>query len=75
MNTLHELGTAVGLDESDIWLAKKYRTIHNDFEDNLIIAAAQRANVTYLVTNDKKLIQHAPIAALTPEDVTKLISE
>lgn len=75
LNTLHELGTAVGLDESDIWLAKKYRSIHNDFEDNLIIAAAQRANVTYLVTNDKKLIQHAPIAALTPEDVTKLISE
>lgn len=75
LDTLHELGTAVGLDESDIWLAKKYRSIHGDFEDNLIIAAAQRANVTYLVTNDKKLILHAPIAALTPKAVIELIND
>lgn len=37
--------------------------------------AAQRAHVTYLVTNDTKLILHSPVAALTPEAAIKLLDE
>ena len=37
-----------------------------DFEDDLIIAAARRANADYLVTNDKELALHSPVVALDP---------
>lgn len=59
---------AVGADESDVWLACKYRRVHDDFEDDLLIAAAQRAQADYLVTNDERLLKHAPVAALSARD-------
>ena len=42
-------------------------------EDNLVVAAAQRADATYLVTNDEALIKHAPVAALAPADALALL--
>ena len=41
--------------------------------DNLIVAAAQRSNATYLITSDELLIKHAPVAALTPSDALTLL--
>lgn len=73
VNNMREQATAVGADESDLWQACNLRSIHNDLEDNLIVAAAQRANATYLVTNDETLIKHAPVATLTPGDALKLL--
>ena len=51
-----------------VWLACKYRQVHDDFEDDLLIAAAQRAQADYLVTNDERLLKHAPVAALSARD-------
>lgn len=68
VETMGELGTPVGADVSDFWLARKYRSLHSDLEDNFVLAAAQRVNVDVLVTNDAKLIQHAPICAMTAQD-------
>ena len=73
VDNMRELATAVGMDESDLWLACKYRTLTWDLEDNVVLAAAQRAEADYLVTNDRELIQHATIAALTPADMTALL--
>lgn len=73
VNNMRERATAVGADESDIWMACKLRSVHNDLEDNLVVAAAQRANATYLVTSDELLIKHAPVAALTPGDAFALL--
>lgn len=73
VNNMREIATAVGADESDAWLACKLRSVHADLEDNLVIAAAQRANATYLVTNDEALIKHAPVAALTPSDALAML--
>lgn len=70
---LGEIATAVGADESDVWIARKLRSAHSDLEDNLIIAAAMRAKATYLVTNDEQLIKHAPVAALTPADAIAML--
>lgn len=66
--------TAVGADGSDLWLADKYLSTHSDFEDNLVLAACQRAHVDYLVTNDQKLIQHANVMAKTPADMVALLT-
>lgn len=66
---MSNMATCVGADESDIWLAKKNHAIHRDFEDDLIIAAVQRADADYLVTSDIELIKHAPVATLSPQDM------
>lgn len=68
VNHLREEAVAVGADQADMWLACKYRGVHEDFEDNLVIAAAQRSGAAYLVTNDEQLVKHAPVPALGPDD-------
>lgn len=72
---MREVATAVGADESDVWLASKYRSIHPDLEDDFVIAAAKRAHATYLVTSDKNLVRKAPVAALFPQDALLLLSD
>lgn len=73
--SIQEHAFAVGSDLSDVWMACKLRSFHNDLEDNFVIAAAMRANATCLVTNDEKLIKHSPVLALTPENALKLLEE
>lgn len=68
VNHMRENAFAISIGQSDVWYAAKMRGVHGDFEDNLVLAAAERANATYLVTNDEQLIKHAPVTALTPHD-------
>ena len=68
VNHMRENAVAVDIGHADVWFAAKLRTVHNDFEDNLILAAAEKAKPTFLVTNDEQLIKHATVAALTPTD-------
>lgn len=70
---MQEMGTAVGADGSDLWLACKLREMHDNLEYDIILAACERAKVDYLVTRDKKLIADAPVAALTPQKMTLLL--
>ena len=72
---MDEIATAVGADSSDVWLARKYQRIHADFEDCLVLAAAQRARADCLVTNDEALLRHAPVAALSVGDFLALAGE
>ncbi len=57
VRNMTENATAVGADASDLWLADKYLALHRDYEDNLVLAACKRAQVDYLVTNDRKLLE------------------
>lgn len=50
------------------------RSLHEDFEDDLVLAAARSIRADFLVTSDEKLIQHSPVAALTPAAMTSLLS-
>lgn len=75
VSNMCEVATAVGLDVTDIWLARKCQRIHADFEDCLVLAAAERAKADYLVTNDEALLRHAPCAALSVEDMLALLGE
>lgn len=68
LRNLEEIATAVGCDQSDVWMARAQRCLHEDYEDNLVIAAAQRSGADLLVTNDESLVRHSPVAALTCED-------
>lgn len=61
-----EFATVVGVDHGDAYVATKYKSVHGDFEDDLVIAAAQRADVDFLVTNDLRLQKHSSVQAFTP---------
>lgn len=65
--------TVVPADTSDITVARYFHQVHRDFEDDLILAAAERSGADYLVTSDKKLRARAPVAALTPADMLTLL--
>lgn len=73
VNNMCEIATAVGVDEGDIWLARKYKSLTGDLEDNLVLAAAQRAKPDFLITSDRQLIQRATVAALTPADMLNVL--
>lgn len=53
--------------------AMTLRGYHDDFEDDLLIAAAQQNDVTLLISSDKELLAHAPVPCLTPDDATVLL--
>ena len=52
LSVLSQLATPVPCDLSDIWMASRQRELHSDYEDDLIIAAAIRAQADLLVTNE-----------------------
>lgn len=73
IDSMVEVGTPVGADIGDVWLARHMRDIHSDFEDDMVLAAAERARASHLVTSDRKLIQKSTVAAFTPEDMLKVL--
>ena len=70
---LRTLATAIAADESDAWRACKYRPLTNDLEDNFVLAAAERAEVDFIVTNDRQLLQKATVNAYTPADAALML--
>lgn len=73
LQNMRDFATAVGVDEADLWLASKYRSVSSDFEDNVLIAAAQRANADYLVTWDAALLRTPIVRTATPLEMLALI--
>lgn len=73
VQNMRENATAVGADNSDVWLAFKYRPLLDDLEDDLVLAAAERSQADMLVTNDQQLISKATVPAHTPADAAILL--
>lgn len=69
VKNMSELATAVGVDASDVWLALKLFNLHSDVEDDLILAAMERSEASFLVTNDAQLVRHAKCAVMTAQDM------
>ena len=69
-----ELAAAGPSDHADALMALKHRSLHGDYEDNLVIACAMRTNARLLVTNDEMLIKHSPVPALSTEDAGALLA-
>lgn len=67
------LATIIPADTSDFHTARYFHEVHKDLEDDLILAAMKRSGADYLVTNDKKLLLHAPVAAINPGDMLALL--
>ena len=73
VDALDGCATAVGVDASDIWLARKYWKVHADFEDCLIMAAAKRAKADYILTRDADFLRHSVVPALSPTELLDLL--
>ena len=54
----------VPIGQSEVWSACSLRHLHDDFEDDLILAAALRAEASYIVTGDKRFEHHIPQASV-----------
>ncbi len=64
--------------DTNVWVdlyvpGRPLRDQHAEIEDNLIVAACMRIKADYLVTNDEKLLRHAPVAAVTPRQMVRLL--
>ena len=73
VRALWEFAALVPADQSDFVAGRYFHQVHPDLEDDFILAATSRAEADYLVTNDKRLLSHAPVAALTPTDMLTLL--
>ena len=59
----------VPVGQNEALRAMTYRDLHDDFEDDLLLAAAARVDADYVVTSDRALLRHAPVACLDPVDM------
>ena len=58
-----ENAIAVPIGEPQVWLASHFEDLHNDFEDDLVLAALESSKAEFLVTNDDTLRKKAPKGA------------
>lgn len=65
----------VPIGRGECFDAVTMKVLHDDFEDDLILAAAREVKADFLVTSDEKLMKHAPVACLTPMDMAALLVE
>ena len=69
--TEHAVCATLSLGECE--LARMMRTRFSDFEDNLIVAAANTAKVDYIVTSDRGMLERMPEACITPQRALELV--
>lgn len=68
-----EIAQVVDVGIGDCLRAAALRSLHGDFEDNLVAAAGERCKVDYLVTNDRRLQRHAAVRCLTSKEMLDLL--
>lgn len=61
--------------ESDVLEAFVLRPSHPDLEDNLLIAAATRAQIDYVITSDNQLLKRQLCPCMTPQETLGFLKE
>lgn len=69
IENMASVAVAAPVGEPQVWLARHYRSLHNDYEDDLILAAVETSKADYLVTNDQRLMGKSPAPAFTSADM------
>lgn len=55
LNHMAEIAVAAPIGEPQVWLARHYRDLHEDYEDGLVLAAVETSKADYFITGDKRL--------------------
>ena len=74
VRTMTEIAIAAPLALPECDLAWMLRNKHDDFEDNLIIAAAETCDADYVVTYDKRLLERFAPVCITPAQAMGLLT-
>lgn len=69
IRSIYEIATPIPISGPVLFAAIKMKDVHADFEDDVVLAAAQLTKVDFLVTNDRKLIARAALPALSAADM------
>ena len=69
-----EMCDIVAVDESTCDKAFSLQKRHRDFEDDLIIVAAQQSGANCVVTSDAELISHFPEYCKTPAEIVAALA-
>lgn len=73
-DNMTELAAIAPLDSADVRVGMKHRALHDDLEDDLVIAAGLRAEVDFLITNDKDFLGRSPLPTLSSPDMLALLT-
>lgn len=73
LGRMMEIAAAAPLSFPECELARMLGKKFPDFEDNLIIATAETANASYIVTQDKAFLKQVPEACITPKRALELL--
>lgn len=73
VRAMTEMAVAATTALPECELAWMLRHQHGDFEDNLIIAAAETCGADYVVTYDRALIEHFAPVCITPEQALNIL--
>ena len=73
VNGIMEYAEVIGMDGSDARIAALYKSAHDDFEDDLVIAAAHRMGADLIVTDDLAFVKHSPLPTMTAQDALRWI--
>lgn len=68
-----EIALVPNLGHAECREAFMLRGVHGDFEDDLVVAAALHVGADCLITSDERLMRHAPVACLAPQDALTLL--
>lgn len=70
-----DLALVVPIGHDEILHAFTYKRIHNDLEDDIILAAAARSGAGYILTNDTQLAARSPIPCIGIDNALQLLGE
>ncbi len=70
---LMEIAVAAPLSFPECELARMLRKAFDDFEDNLVLAAAETAKADYVVTQDRAFLSAMPEVCITPSRALELL--
>lgn len=65
----------VPVGHAEVLQAFSLRSAHDDFEDDLLLSAAYRADVDYVVTGDAALVRRSPVPCVNALRAVELIRD
>lgn len=69
-----EIATPSPISFAECTFARSLKARFGDFEDNLLLASAETADVDYIVTYDKPLLKQFPEVFVTPKRALELLN-
>ena len=74
ISSILDYAEVIGGDGSDARIAVLHKKLHDDYEDDLVYAAARRMGADLIVSDDAAFVAHSPLPALSTKDALTWIA-